>query len=100
MYIKRYPTKHFHSDSASPLKEAVITRVWAQDGWCYIPQLLKREKFTEEEFFEESWDGVIPIPVYSETLIRTIYSMSPRIWREKGEEFDEIFEETTSTHSM
>lgn len=99
MYIKRYPIKHFHSDSTTQPKEIIITRIWAQDGWCYIPQLLKREKFTETEFFEEDWDGVIPLPVYSETLIRMVYSHAPRIWREKGQEFDEIFEETISIHN-
>lgn len=99
MYIKRYPTKYFHFGSATPLEEVTVTRVWAQDGWCYVPQLLKREKFTESEYHDQPWDGIIPLPVYTETLVRTIYSHSPMIWRERGMDFDEIFEETISTHS-
>lgn len=93
MNIKRYPTKHYQSDSIKPLFEIEITRIWASDGWCYIPQIIKREKFTETKFMEENWNGVIPIPVYSETLTRMVYSESPRVWREKGQGFDEVFEE-------
>ena len=100
MEIKRSPAKHFLLNSHKPLKTATITRIWANDGWCYIPQLKTRERFTETTFFSEMWEGIIPIPLYSEVLIRETYSQMPLIWRERGQEFDEIFEECISSQSI
>lgn len=99
MDIKRYPATLSLSGSHKLLKTTTVTRIWANDGWCYIPELKTREKFTETSFFSEKWEGIIPIPLYSEVVIRETYSQKPLIWRERGKEFDEIFEEIRSTHS-
>lgn len=70
-----------------------IYRLWADDGWCYIPQLKKRERFTETHFFSENWDGIIPIPLYSEQVLQYVYS--PLVWRE----FDDLYEVTNSNQT-
>jgi hypothetical protein len=50
--------------------------IWANDGWCYIPQLNIRRKFKETHTIEEDWEGVIPLPEYIEELTLTSYEQS------------------------
>ena len=89
--IKEYKqTKH------TPIESKRVTLIWAKDGWCYIPELKIRQKF-ETKYFLEDWNGVIALPEYIETINWTLMSLVPRIWREQGEEFDQIFEEKVST---
>lgn len=40
--------------------------IWSNDGWCYIPQLSIRCKFTETSTIQEDWTGVIAMPEYVE----------------------------------
>ena len=46
-----------------------VTLIWANDGWCYIPQLSIRRKVTEAQYIKEVWDGVIAMPEYIEEVI-------------------------------
>ena len=50
--------------------------IWANDGWCYIPQLSIRRKFKETHTIEEGWSGVIAMPEYIEELTLEKYEQS------------------------
>jgi len=84
-----------------------ITRVWAIDGWCYIPQLKERQKFLghsshEYEFIREPWDGIIPKCKHIEELIEYhVITQNPLSWGEKTPWSHERFSETTpNPHNM
>jgi len=85
------------STLGKPIESKKVTFIWSTDGWCYIPQLNLRQKFTESLFTQEEWDGVIAIPEHVETINRCVYSRSPLIWREKGSQFDEVYCTTLAT---
>ena len=88
MEYKRTLIKHSQYALIKPIEVRNIHRLWADDGWCYIPQLKKRERFTETHFFSENWEGIIPIPLHSEQVLRSVYS--PMVWKE----FDDLYEVT------
>ena len=67
------------------MKGKKVTLIWANDGWCYIPQLNIRQRFTETHYYHESWTGIIAMPEYVEEVERTLYSKEPLIWRENDE---------------
>ena len=70
-----------------PIESKKITIIWANDGWCYLPQLKIRQRFTEKLYFCESWEGVIAIPENIETIDWALYSKEPKVWREQNEVF-------------
>ena len=77
--------KRFHSNTTPIL----ITRIWANDGWCYIPELKKREKiFTVEKgnlrYESETWNGSIPLGEHTEQLTYYPLSQNPLVWTETG----------------
>jgi len=80
-----------------------ITRIWAQDGWCYIPELKERQRFfVNENLFEmdfEVWNGVIPLPEHRETLSYSLERQKPRVWREQGEGWAELYEQVIPIQS-
>lgn len=47
--------------------------IWGNDGWCYIPELTIRRKFTETGNIQEAWSGVIALPEHIETLTSEDY---------------------------
>lgn len=53
-----------------------VTMIWANDGWCYIPQLSIRRKFKETHTIQEDWSGVIAMPEYIEELTLTSYEQA------------------------
>ena len=65
-----------------------ITRIWAVDVWCYIPELKVRQKFViipntkEVEFFSEDWSGTVPKAINVEHM--KYYKHSSTIWEEVG----------------
>jgi hypothetical protein len=67
-----------------PIESRDVTLIWARDGWCYIPQIKLRQKFTETNFYLESWNGVIGLPCSVEQVQLVVYSKEPRIWEEVG----------------
>jgi len=69
------------------LKSMKTSFVWGNDGWCYIPELEIRQRFTETLFFIEEWTGIVPMPCHFETLEYTIYSEKPRMWKEGEDVF-------------
>ena len=79
------------STLSKPIESKKVTFIWSNDGWCYIPELKLRQKFSETLFTQEEWDGVIAMPEYIETVNRHVYSVSPLVWREKGSQFDEVY---------
>ena len=52
----------------NPLKTQVVNFIWGNDGWCYIPELKIRQKYTETKYFMEEWNGIIPMPCHHEKL--------------------------------
>lgn len=81
-----------------------ITRMWANDGWCYIPELKRRDRFFQAEnrlieWKSETYDGIIPFPEHSEQLSYYLCSQSPLSWVEQGPWGFELYEEIRATHS-
>jgi hypothetical protein len=87
-----YQLQRFHSISLKPIENKHVNLIWGNDGWCYIPELKIRHKFTETKYFREKWDGVIAMPEYVESINWTTYSQSPPVWRETGNDFDHLFQ--------
>jgi hypothetical protein len=87
-----YQIRRFHSISQNPIETRKLNLIWGSDGWCYIPDLKVRQKFKEDKFYREKWDGVIAMPEYIENITWTLYSHSPLVWRESASGFDYIYE--------
>lgn len=83
--------EHSALTSAKPLDTKQVTLLWAQDGWCYIPQLKIRQRFTEKLYYREEWTGVIALPEYIETVTWTLFSKEPLVWREQGPQYSEVY---------
>lgn len=60
----------------SVLNTQKVTMIWANDGWCYVPQLNIRRKFKETHSIQENWTGVIAMPEYVEELDISTYEKS------------------------
>jgi hypothetical protein len=87
-----FTVKRFQSSSSKELESHQVTTVWGNDGWCYIPALRMRQKYKENKYFHEKWDGVIAMPEYTENITWRLYSRSPLVWRETGNGFDYVYE--------
>jgi len=74
-----------------PIESREVTLIWARDGWCYIPQIKLRQKFTETLFYLEPWHGVIGLPCSVEQVQLAVYSKEPRIWEETGVDHHEAY---------
>ena len=74
-----------------PIESRDVTLIWARDGWCYIPQIKLRQKFTETLFYSEPWNGVIGLPCSVEQVQLAVYSKEPRIWEETGADHHEAY---------
>ena len=89
--------------SSSKKLTTQITRIWAQDGWCYIPELSQRHRFFAKddclEFDCERWHGIIPMPEHRETLHYSVHALQPLIWQEEGQGWSELYEEVVPNHS-
>jgi hypothetical protein len=78
----------------------MITRIWAHDGWCYIPELKQRQKFfitDDPQVFRmeiESWTGIIPMSEHSEELKYCQISQTPLVWQEEAPWGSELYEES------
>ena len=91
------------SQVSSSKSSSQITRIWAQDGWCYIPELSQRQRFSVVgEFLEmeqEIWRGVIPMPEHRESLGYNVRGLQPLTWQEEGPGWAELYEEVVPNHS-
>ena len=63
------------------------TLIWGNDGWCYIPELKMRQRFTEKKYYREDWDGVIAMPEHIEVIERSVVTKEPLMWQEGLEIF-------------
>ena len=89
-----YTKKPYDGGLATPIQEKHVTLVWGSDGWRYIPELNIRDMFTSNKtYIFQPWEGNLPLPEYVEKATWFLYSEKPRVWREKGEDFDELYEE-------
>jgi len=70
-----------------PIESKNVTFIWGNDGWCYIPQLNLRQKFTNTHYYHEDWHGVIALPEYIEQVNWSLYSKEPRVWQENTDVF-------------
>lgn len=87
---------------SKPIKTILITRIWANDGWCYIPELKIRQRFFVNghdmlRLDSETYTGVTPFPEHSELLTYFLYSENPLSWGEQGVWGYEAFEQTDAT---
>jgi hypothetical protein len=97
MYVKRTPT----FSASKPKKTILITRIWANDGWCYVPEMQQRHKFftINEDVFRiatEDYTGAIPFPEHSELLTYALFSEKPLRWAEQRNRWCEEFEEVSA----
>ena len=76
-------------NSNTPIESKNVTFIWANDGWCYIPQLNLRQKFTNTHYYHEDWNGVIALPEYIEQVTWTLHSKEPRVWQENEDVFSQ-----------
>lgn len=74
-----------HLISTKPIESKNVTLIWANDGWCYIPELKIRQRFTETHYTREKWVGVIAMPEYIEQITWILHSLQPRTWQENDE---------------
>ena len=86
---------------SKPVQSLMITRVWASDGWCYIPEMKQRQKFFEYtgpiyKMEKEEWHGVIPSSQHSEQVMYSLHSSVPLVWSEQSAWGCETFEEQVS----
>lgn len=77
-----------------------ITRIWANDGWCYIPEFGERQKFISRssdvfELQKQTWSGIIPSAEFIEPVEYMVLTKKPLAWVEKTEWGCEKFEEST-----
>ena len=89
-----YTRRPYTSDPTKPIQQANVTFIWSSDGWCYIPELKMRQRYTEDKYFFESWEGIIAPVLNLEKVDWSLYSRTPRRWRESGD----IFEQSMKTH--
>ncbi len=73
------------STLTKPIGSKNVTLIWANDGWCYIPQLKLRQRFTETHYTCEEWVGVIAMPHHIEQVTWALHSKEPRVWQENEE---------------
>lgn len=94
------PVESYPLTLEKPLKMSNVTYLWCNDGWCYIPEINIRRKYStsdnnsELNIIEQNWTGVIPVCEYSEMVEISLYSDSPQIWKEKIEDFSELYVES------
>lgn len=81
------------------LKKYKTFFVWSSDGWTYDTHQKTRRKYFNSNkdiiIQEEKLDSiVISGNEYIEEIEIILFSEKPRIWTEKGDSFEETFEET------
>lgn len=81
--------KHSQLVLPNPIDSKVVTIIWGNDGWRYIPELKIRDKFTQTRYYIEAWEGVIALPEHVEKVNWTLYSHRPRLWKEDEEIYEE-----------
>ena len=97
MEITRMNPEHYTSPLPRPRDRRELTLLWCEDGWCYAPERKVRYHYnlgtqvSSLLYIEEPWEGTIAYPMYTERVTWTLYSLSPLIWRERSEEFDELY---------
>lgn len=87
----------------NPIETKLLTYLWCNDGWCYIPELKKRQVYYADKhdlIIESSeWEGLIPNYEYCETIEMKVYSQSPLVWTEQSGDFYELYEEQITKKS-
>ena len=104
MKVRKITPESYIFDLA-PIDERDVFYLWCDDGWTYIPELsIRRRYFTTSKpdvlrLEEEHWEGVVPLAESLEKVHLTLYSSSPRIWKEVCCGLCEIYEEQITTPS-
>jgi len=97
MKVKRMsPQSYKNLKKLLPLEIKDLTILWCDDGWSYVPSRYVRFRYihSNETYEEVSWTGAIPARVeYQEHIKWTLYSNSPKIWKEEAKEYSELFVE-------
>ena len=91
------------SSASEYLNMESITRIWANDGWCYIPEQKKRQQFFDTEngilLKSETYDGIIPLQLHWEALVYMTSPEHPQSWVEMGNGWGELYEVIPTTQS-
>ena len=91
-------------DLKSYSKSKIVHYIWSHDGWCYVPQLQRRQKYLAHkngtmEIQVEPWFGVIPMWEHLEDVELYLFSQEPLLWAERIGVSYEIFLETKTSQS-
>lgn len=68
------------------IERKTITRIWGNDGWCYIPELSIRQRLNKLYYYEK-WNGVFSIPEYVDKVEWKLLTHNPRSWAEGNDVF-------------
>jgi hypothetical protein len=81
-----------------------VTFLWANDGWCYVPELKQRRKYILSkdgniEMLIQLWHYVIPKVENVEQVTQMVLERNPLVWKEQVGDSCEIYEEVHQTQT-
>jgi hypothetical protein len=88
----------------TPKEMNEVTFLWANDGWCYIPELKQRRKYVLNndgivEVLVQVWAYAIPLPQHVEKVTQSVLQETPRVLQEQTEHSCELYEEVPETQT-
>ena len=94
--------KHYTYKFIADIPIQRVNILWCSDSWTYIPELRIRRRFFIDnkvtKMEQETWEGTIPIPEYSEEI--DLYQFSETKWREVSSYSDELFSVKTANQNI
>ena len=108
MKVKKMSPESYPLSLDNPKQIIDVTYMWCNDGWCYVPHLKQRRKYTLEEHgiidvSIESYDGVMPMFQHSEEVQLTVFQWKEgqiaKVWSEKTDFSCDLFVELDSIPS-
>lgn len=88
----------------TPKERNEVTFLWANDGWCYIPELKQRRKYVlandgSVEILIQLWSYAIPMPQHTEKVTQKVLAKQPQVVLEETEKSSELYEEVPETQT-
>ena len=76
-----------------------VTFLWANDGWCYIPEIKQRRKYLLSnegavEILMQLWPYAIPKIEHTEHVTQKVLQEKPLILQEQVGDSSELYEES------
>lgn len=103
MKVKKMTLESYPFTLDSPKQVLDVTYLWANDGWCYVPEMKQRRKYILEDAGVidvqiEDYYGVMPMSLHEEAVVLTVYSQrkeekTAKVWSEKTDFSCDLFVE-------